>query len=164
MTFKIGGCVFFHLPIGNTTGAAHSPKPFVSEPACRPAVSGVFNHKGFVAVSCNPGLISDSVNRLNSMQQPFARRPEFNFFNESKEFNPFAIEAFSGLFNWFLLCHDIKNLRTRARLRFLGPRLNVSEVQRSRLNKNHTAFIKEIVPSSVYNPFHSTGYAGYAKL
>jgi len=103
VAFKKGGCVFFHLPIGYTTGAAHALKPFVSDPARRPAVSGVFNHKGFVAVSCNPGLISDSVNRLNSMQQTFARRPEFYFFDESKKFNPFAIKALS----WFLFCHDI---------------------------------------------------------
>ena len=108
MTFKIGGRIFFHLPIGNAAGPAHSLKPFVSEPACRPAVSGISNHKGFIAVGCDPGLVSDSVNRLNSMQQPFARRPEFNFFNKSKKLNPFAIEAFSGLFSWFLLCHDIK--------------------------------------------------------
>ena len=120
MAFKIGGCVFFHLPIGNATGPAHSFKPFVSEPACRPAVSGIFNHKGFVAVGYDPGLISDSVNRLDSMQQPFARRPEFNFFNESEKFNPFSIEALHRLFSWFLVCHDIKNLRLTARLSFFG--------------------------------------------
>ena len=103
MTFKIGGRIFFHLPIGNAAGPAHSLKPFVSEPACRPAVSGISNHKGFIAVGQNPGLISDSVNRLNTMQQTFARRPEFYFFNQSKQFNPFAIEALSGLFSWFIL-------------------------------------------------------------
>ena len=109
MSFKISGREFFHLPFGNATVPAHAPKPFVSQPACRPAVSGVFNHKGFVAVGCDPGLVSDAVNRLNSMQQPFARRPELYFFNESKKFNPFAIETFSGLFSWFLLSHDIKS-------------------------------------------------------
>ena len=107
MAFKIGRRVFFNLPIGNTTGPAHAPEPFVPEPACRAAVSGISNHKGFIAVGCDPGLVSDSVNRLNSMQQPFARRPEFYFFNEPKKFNPFAIEAFSGLFSWFILCHYI---------------------------------------------------------
>ena len=50
MTFKIGGRVFFDLPIGDATGPTHALKPFVSEPAGRPAVSRVFNHKGFVAV------------------------------------------------------------------------------------------------------------------
>ena len=111
MTFKIGGCVFFHLPIGNATSPTHALKPFVSEPACRPAVSGISNHKSLVAVSYDPGLISDSVNRLNSMQQPFARRPEFYFFDESKKFNPFAIEAFSRFFCRFLLCHNLKSPR-----------------------------------------------------
>jgi hypothetical protein len=109
MSFKISGREFFHLPFGNATVPAHAPKPFVSQPARRPAVSGIFNHKGFVAVGCDSRLISDSVNRLNSVQQPFARRPELYFFNESKKFNPFAIEAFSGLFSWFLLSHDIKS-------------------------------------------------------
>jgi hypothetical protein len=56
-------------------------------------------------VGCNPGLISDTVDRFYSTQQSFARRPEFYFFDESKKFNPFAIEAFSGL----LLCHDFKS-------------------------------------------------------
>ena len=50
MTLKIGGRVFFDLPIGDATRPAHALKPFVSEPAGRPAVSRVFNHKGFVAV------------------------------------------------------------------------------------------------------------------
>ncbi len=109
MSFKISGCKFFHLPVGNATGTAHSLKPFVSEPACRPAVSGISNHKGFIAVGHDPGLISDSVNRLNSMQQTFARRPEFYFFNESKKFNPLAIEAFSRFFSWFLFYHDIRS-------------------------------------------------------
>ena len=108
MTFKIGGRVFFHLPIGNAAGPAHALKPFVSKPTCRPAVSGISNHKGFIAVGQDPRLISDSVNRLNSMQQPFARWPELNFFNQSKKFNPFAIKAFGGLFSWFLPSHDIK--------------------------------------------------------
>jgi hypothetical protein len=107
MSFKISGGIFFHLPIGNTAGPANAPKPFVSEPASRPAVSGVFNHKGFVTVRRDAGLIPYAVNRLNSMQQPFARRPEFYFFNESKQFNPFTVVALSGLFSWFILCHDV---------------------------------------------------------
>ncbi len=108
MAFKISRRVLFHLPIGNTTGPTRALEPFVSEPACRPAVSGVSNHKGFVAVGCDPGLITDTVNRLNPVQQPFARRPEFYFFNESKKFNPFAIVSLHGRFSWFLLCHNIK--------------------------------------------------------
>ena len=108
MTLKIGGRVFFDLPIGDATRPAHALKPFVSEPACRPAVSRVFNHKGFVAVGYDPGLISHPVNRFNSMQQPCARRPEFYFFNEPEKFNPFAIEAFGRLFCWFFLFHSIK--------------------------------------------------------
>ena len=109
MSFKNGGCIFFHLPIGNAAGPANAPKPFVSEPASRPAVSGVFYHKGFVTVRRDPGLISHSVNCLDPMQQPFAGRPEFYFLNQSKQFNPFAIESFSGLFSWFILCHDVKS-------------------------------------------------------
>ena len=109
MSFKISGCKFFHLPIGNTAGPANTSNPFVSEPTCCPAVSGVFDYKGFVTVRRDPGLISHAVNRLNSMQQPFARRPEFYFFNESKQFNPFTVVALSGLFSWFILCHDVKS-------------------------------------------------------
>ncbi len=109
MTFKISRVVFFHLPIGNTTGTAHAPEPFVPEPACRPAISGVSNHKGFVTVGCDAGLIADSVNGLNSMQQPFARWPEFYFFDKSKKFNPLAIEAFSRFFSWFLFYHNIRS-------------------------------------------------------
>jgi len=119
MSFKIGGIVFFHLPIGNAASPAHALKPFVSKPARGPAISGIFNHKGFVAVGYDPGLISDPVNGLNSMQQPFARGPEFYFFNEPKKFNPFAIEAFSGLFSWFILCHCLKSPRVASVWGFL---------------------------------------------
>ena len=107
MAFKIGRGVFFHLPIRDPTGPAYPSEPFVSEPACRPAIPGVSDHKGFVTVGCDPGLIANSVNRLNSMQQPFARRPELYFFNESKKFNPFTIISLHGRFVWFILCHDI---------------------------------------------------------
>ena len=56
----------------------------------------------------DPGLISQAVDGLDPMQQPFTRRPEFYFFNQSKQFNPFTVEAFSRLFSWFFLCHDVK--------------------------------------------------------
>jgi hypothetical protein len=57
----------------------------------------------------DPGLISHAVNCLDPVQQPFTRRPEFYFFNQSKQFNPFAVEAFSRLFSWFFLCHDVNS-------------------------------------------------------
>ena len=98
MAFKIGRRIFFHLPIRNPTGPANAPKPFISEPARGPAVSGVSNHEGFVAVGGDPRLIADSVNRLNPMQQPLARRPKLYFFDESKKLNPFAIVPFHGRF------------------------------------------------------------------
>ena len=107
MSFKIGGCKFLHLPVGNTAGPANTSNPFVSEPTRRPTVSGILDHKGFVTVRRDAGLISYAVNCLDPVQQPFTRRPEFYFFNESKQFNPFAIEAFSRLFSWFFLCHDV---------------------------------------------------------
>ena len=109
MTFKISGRVFFHLPVGDTTGPANSRKPFISKPARRPAVSGVSDHKRFIAMGCDARLISHSVNRLNSMQQPFARRPELYFFNESKKLNPFTIVSLGGLFIWFLFCHSVRS-------------------------------------------------------
>jgi hypothetical protein len=49
-------------------------------------------------VGGDPRLIAESVNRLDPMQQPLARRPKLYFFNESKKLNPFAIVPFHG---WF---------------------------------------------------------------
>ncbi len=56
----------------------------------------------------NPGLIADDVNRLDSMQQPPARRPEFNFLNQPKKLNPFPIVALAWLLNFSLIPHNTK--------------------------------------------------------
>ena len=154
MSFKISGWIFFHLPVGNAAGPANAPKPFVSEPACRPAVSGVFNHKGFVAVGYDPGLISDSINRLNSVQQPFARRPEFYFFNEPKQFNPFAVEAFSRLFSCFFLCHVVKSPGNGSGSVFWSPGWMV-QGSTFRVEKSRTALVIQ---------FPSMGNGGYSRF
>ena len=60
-------------------------------------------------MSRDAGLISHSVDRLDSMQQSFTRRPEFYFFNKPKKLNPLAIVSFSRFFCWFILSHDVKS-------------------------------------------------------
>ena len=67
MAFKLGGRILCYFPIGNTADTAYSPEPFISEPARRPAVSGIVDQKRFVAVGCNPGLTADDIDGLDSM-------------------------------------------------------------------------------------------------
>ena len=81
MAFKSGGRILGHFPVGNTANTTDSPEPFVSEPASRPAVSGISDQKGLVAVRRNSGLVPQKLNGLDSMQQPPPRGPEFNLIN-----------------------------------------------------------------------------------
>lgn len=73
-------------------------KPFVSKPACRPAVSGIAYHKGFIAMGRYAALVSDNLDSLDPVQQSFAGRPELYFIDQSKELHPFAVVAFRRLF------------------------------------------------------------------
>ena len=67
MAFKMCRRILSQLPIGNTANAADPLKPFISEPARRPAVPGIGDQKRFVAVGCNPGLTTDKIDCLDSM-------------------------------------------------------------------------------------------------
>ena len=53
----------------------------------------------------NSCLVTYYVNRLNAVQQAFARRPEFYFIDEPKELHPFAVVAFNRLFGWYFFSH-----------------------------------------------------------
>ena len=98
MTFEPGRGILRQFPFGYTTSPADPIKPFVSKPARRPAVSGIGDHKRFIAMGRDTALIANYLNCLDSVQQPFARRPKFDFFNKPKKFHPFAVVAFGRLF------------------------------------------------------------------
>ena len=67
--------VFLQFPLGQAAGRANPLEPFVAQPSRGPAVSGVVDHEGFVAVGGDPGLIPKLLDRANSMQDPFSGRP-----------------------------------------------------------------------------------------
>ena len=72
MAFKLSGGIFFKLPFRNSANAAHAFKPFVSQPAGGPAVSGIVDDKCFIAVGDNLRLISHFLYGLDAMQDPFS--------------------------------------------------------------------------------------------
>ena len=67
MAFKLGGRILSYFPIGNTANTADPVKPFITKPARRPAVPGIGDQKRLVAVGCNPGLITNDLDGLDSM-------------------------------------------------------------------------------------------------
>ena len=67
MAFKLGRRILCQLPVGNTAHTAGSAKPFITKPARRPAVPGIVDQKRLVAVGCNPGLITNDLDGLDSM-------------------------------------------------------------------------------------------------
>ena len=75
MAFERGGGILLQFPVGNAAGWAGAFEPFVSEPTCGPAVSGIVGRKCFVAVGGNPDLITAKLNLLNTVQDSFSRRP-----------------------------------------------------------------------------------------
>ena len=91
MAFKLGRRILCQFPVGNPADTASPFKPFISEPAGRPAVSGIGDQKRLVAVGCNPGLIACLFDGSNAMQDSFSRRPQFYFVDESKKLDPFSV-------------------------------------------------------------------------
>ena len=82
-------------------------KPFIAKPASGPAVAGIVDHEGLVAMGGDSGLIADSFNGSNSVQPAAAGRPKFDFVNEPKQFHAFAIVSFSGFFCFYGVAHGI---------------------------------------------------------
>jgi hypothetical protein len=56
----------------------------------------------------NPGLIADDIDCPDSVQQPPPRRPEFDFFNQSKNLYSFSIVTPGRLFDFLLINQDVK--------------------------------------------------------
>ena len=109
MTFEIRRRVFFHLPVGNAAGPADARKPFVPQPARRPAVSGISDYERFIAMGRDPRLIAHLLDRFDAMKQPPARRPELYFVDQPKKLDPFAIVTFGGFFFRFSFFQGIKS-------------------------------------------------------
>ena len=75
MSFKSRGCVFLKLPLGYSARSADPFKPFISQPAGGPAVSGVVYHKGLTTVGGNLGLLSHLLNGFDAVKNAGPRRP-----------------------------------------------------------------------------------------
>ena len=68
MALEMGGRILGQLPVGNTANTAGPFEPLVSKPAGCPAVSGIGDYKGLVAVGRNRGLIAGNIDFLDSVQ------------------------------------------------------------------------------------------------
>ena len=82
MSPEMRRCVFFQFPLGYAAGRADPFEPFIAKPSCGPTVSRVVHHEGFITVGGDPGLITHGFDGLDSVQQPFTRRPDLDFVDE----------------------------------------------------------------------------------
>jgi hypothetical protein len=103
MAFEVGGRIFGEFPIGNAADTAGSFEPFVSKPAGGSTVSGIGDHKGFVAMGRNPGLVPHDLDCFDSVQQPPTRWPEFDLLDQSKDLDSLSVVAPDRLFDCLLI-------------------------------------------------------------
>ena len=68
MALEVGGRILGEFPVGNTANTASPLKPLISKPAGCPAVSGIGDDEGLVAMGRNPGLVTRDVDGLDSVQ------------------------------------------------------------------------------------------------
>ena len=121
---KQGGGIFFHLPVRDATGTARSFEPLVPEPPGSPAVPGVVDHEGPVAVGCDPGLITHLFDGADAMQHPPARWPQLDLFDQPEQLDPLSIEAFLRGFGLF--AHSILFYSPSAALEARRTQRNIS--------------------------------------
>ncbi len=93
---ELRGGIFFELPLGQAAVRADPFEPFVAQPSCGPAVSGVVDHEGLVAVGGDAGLIAHGFDNPDAVQQAFARRPDLDFIDQPEQLHPLAVEAPPG--------------------------------------------------------------------
>ena len=79
---ELGGGIFLQLPLGHTAIRTDAREPFVSQPARGPAVAGIVDQEGLVAVGGDPGLVAENLDNLDAVQQAFARRPDLDLLDE----------------------------------------------------------------------------------
>jgi len=65
MALELGGRIFSEFPLGNAANSARPFEPLVSQPAGGPAVSGIGDDEGLVAMGRNPGLIAHDLDLLD---------------------------------------------------------------------------------------------------
>jgi hypothetical protein len=106
MALELGGRILLQFPVRYAAHTANVFKPFIAEPAGGPAVSGIVDDEGFIAVRGNFSPVPNFVNGLDAMQYTLAGRPQFDFINQPKKLDPFAIKPFSRFLNFFSAGHS----------------------------------------------------------
>lgn len=94
MALEAGAPVFIQLPVRYPAVRAYSDVHLFPEPPGRPAIAGIVNDKTLIAMRGNAGLISHLFNGSNAVQQSLTGGPEFDFIDQTKEIDPFAIDVF----------------------------------------------------------------------
>ena len=98
MTLELRGCEFFEFPVRHAAYAACTFEPFVSEPSCSAAVSGIVHQECFVAMCRNAGLVTHYIDGFNTVKEAAPGGPELYFLDQGEKLNPFAVISFCWFF------------------------------------------------------------------
>ncbi len=98
MAFKLSGCIFFQLPVGHAANSANIRDPFIAKPPGGSASSGIVDHECLVAVGGDLSLVPQFLDGFDAMQDSSSGRPQFNFIDQSKQLDAFAIVSFGWFF------------------------------------------------------------------
>ena len=84
--------ILFQLPFGDGAFFTAGVDPLVAQPAGRPAVFGVSNQEGPVAVGGYLGVVLPHLpEKFNSVQGARPGGPEFNLLDQSEKIYPLAV-------------------------------------------------------------------------
>ena len=102
MALELRDGVFRQLPFGHTADTAGSLEPLVSQPAGRSTAPRIGDQEGLVAVGSNLSQVPQFLDGFDAMQNSFAGAPQFNFLDQPKQLDAFAIVPFGRFFYFFL--------------------------------------------------------------
>ena len=90
MPMEAGGCILGKLPLRYPADRAHASEPLVAQPSGCTAVPRIVYRERLAAMGGNNRHVTMFFNGPDSMQQPFAGWPQFDFIDQPKQFHPFA--------------------------------------------------------------------------
>ena len=106
MAFETGGRILLQFPVRDPAYRANLAEPLIPQPPRCPAVTGIVDHKGLIAVGGNLRLVAGLLNGFDAMQNPLARRPQLDLIDQFKQLYPFAVISLRRFFLFFVFLHD----------------------------------------------------------